>query len=106
MRTIVDLPEDQVKELDSIGKKKDLSRAELVRRAVEMYLDVEQQAAKSQLDKYFGILKGSHLFEGMDGLEYQEKIRAEWGGRDAAVDGRRAERNSLHDRGQAEYKDK
>jgi len=43
MRTIVDLPEDQIKALDSIGKREDLSRTELVRRAVAAYLDGAQE---------------------------------------------------------------
>ena len=34
MRTIVDIPEKDIKALDSLGKKQDLSRAELVRRGV------------------------------------------------------------------------
>ena len=104
MRTIVDIPEDQVKALDLLGKKLDTSRAELVRRAVDMYLAAEQKTAKSKLDQYFGILKGSDLFEGMDGLAWQRKMRAEWAERDAAIDRRLAENKSLHDQDQNDYK--
>jgi hypothetical protein len=103
MRTIVDLPEDHVKALDSIGERHDLSRTELVRRAVAAYLENEQKAAKSKLDQYFGILKGSHLFEGMDGLAWQKKMRAEWDDRDAAIDRRLAEYRGLNEGEQAPY---
>ena len=104
MRTIVDLPEDQIKALDSIGKKEDLSRAELVRRAVAAYLGNAQETKKSALDKYFGILKGSDAFEGMDGMAWQKKMRAEWADRDAAIDARLAEQGvGLHDRPQSPY---
>jgi hypothetical protein len=89
MRTIVDLPEDQVKSLDSLGKRKKLSRAALVREAVERYLDEESQTAKGDLDKYFGVFKDEPaIFDGLDGLAWQSKIRAEWDERDEAVNER------------------
>ncbi|MGB4057520.1 MAG: CopG family transcriptional regulator [Alphaproteobacteria bacterium] len=106
MRTIVDIPEDQIKALDLLGKKHDLSRAELVRRAVGQYLEAEQASKKSDLDKYFGILKGSDLFEGMDGLAWQKKMRAEWADRDAAIDRRLAENTGLNDKKQSDYEGK
>lgn len=106
MRTIVDIPEDQVKALDVLGKKHDLSRAELVRRAVAQYLEGEQKSQKSKLDQYFGILKGSDLFDGMDGLAWQKKMRAEWAERDADIDRRLAEKNALHDQGQSKFEDR
>lgn len=83
MRTIVDIPEDQVKALDSLGKKENLSRAELVRRAVQNYLDVERTKSAGAVDKYFGFLKDCpEAFDGLDGLAYERKIRAEWDDRD------------------------
>ncbi len=89
MRTIVDLPEEQIKSLDSLGKKKKLSRAALVRQAVERYINEEGQAAKGDLDKYFGVFKDEPaIFDGLDGLAWQRKIRAEWDERDEAVEER------------------
>lgn len=83
MRTIVDLPDDDVKILDSIGKRDDVSRAELVRRAVAQYLESEKQRSDEAIDKYFGFLKDvPESFDGLDGLEYQRKIRSEWDDRD------------------------
>lgn len=38
MRTIVDLPEAQIKALDSYRKREGISRAEAVRRAVEAFV--------------------------------------------------------------------
>lgn len=43
MRTIVDLPDDQVTALDKICQQKKISRAEAVRRAVSSLLDAEKQ---------------------------------------------------------------
>lgn len=89
MRTIVDLPEEQIKSLDSLGKKKKLSRAALVRQAVERYINEEGQTAKGDLDKYFGVFKDeSAIFDGLDGLAWQRKTRAEWDERDEAVEER------------------
>lgn len=84
MRTIVDIPEDQIKALDLIGKNQDVSRAELVRRAVDLYLAKEKKKTSADaIDQYFGFLKDyPEAFDGLDGVEYQEKIRAEWDGRD------------------------
>jgi len=38
MRTVIDLPEEQIKALDSYRKKERISRAEAVRRAVAAFL--------------------------------------------------------------------
>lgn len=107
MRTIVDLPEDHVKALDLIGKKQDISRTELVRRAVAQYLDSEQKNMKSKLDQYFGIFKDDPtVFDGLDGLAWQEKMRAEWADRDADIDRRLSEGAGLHDQNQSAFKHK
>ncbi len=103
MRTIIDIPEKDVNALDLLAKKRDLPRAALVREAVEHYLAAAQDATKSNLDKYFGAFKGLDLFEGMDGLAYQKKIRAESGKRDADIDRRLAEARALNDKNQSPY---
>ncbi len=46
MRTIVDLPDDQVTVLDKICQQKKISRAEAVRRAVSSLLDSEKQTSR------------------------------------------------------------
>lgn len=86
MRTIVDLPEDDVKTLDMMGKRDDLSRAELVRRAVSQYLEAEKEKSAGVLDQYFGLFKDDpDVFDGLDGLAWQEKMRSEWDDRDADI---------------------
>lgn len=84
MRTIVDLPEEHVKALDSIGDTQNLPRAELVRRAVDLYLSEEKKKRSDEaVDKYYGFLKDvPEAFEGADALEYEREIRGEWDERD------------------------
>lgn len=71
MRTIVDLPLDQIEKLDKVRQSVGISRAEAVRRAVEQYLSHQLPADESEA---FGIWKG----RGIDSLEYQKKLREEW----------------------------
>jgi metal-responsive CopG/Arc/MetJ family transcriptional regulator len=54
MRTIVDLPEEQLRKLAALCRKENISRAEAVRRAVGRLL---QGAAASDLKAYFGASK-------------------------------------------------
>jgi hypothetical protein len=71
MRTIVDIPEDQLKRLTRICEREHVSRAEVVRRAIAIYLrqgDVESQ------DRAFGLWQG----RGLEGLRYQDALRDEW----------------------------
>lgn len=71
MRTIVDLPEEQIKILATIGKQSRLSRAEMVRRAVAEYI---ARYNPEQGDEAFGLWKD----RAEDGLDYQSRLRAEW----------------------------
>ncbi len=71
MRTIIDLPPDQIERLANFCAREHISRAEAVRRAVAALLDDEKERA---FKAAFGAWK--HL--GIDGLEYQRQIRAEW----------------------------
>jgi len=71
MRTIVDLPDEQVDALHQLGTRDNLSRAELVRRAVAEYLD-KQQAPSD--DHAFGLWQRRHC----DALDYEDRLRGEW----------------------------
>ncbi|MCP1673978.1 metal-responsive CopG/Arc/MetJ family transcriptional regulator [Natronocella acetinitrilica] len=71
MRTIIDLPDDQVELLKQLSKQSRLSRAELVRRAVADYL---QRNHSNNGEEAFGIWRHKQL----DGVEYQRRLRAEW----------------------------
>jgi metal-responsive CopG/Arc/MetJ family transcriptional regulator len=71
MRTIVDIPEQDIERLTEICRREGISRAEAVRRAVALYL--ARQAAGSG-DRAFGLWRGR---EG-DALGYEDEVRKEW----------------------------
>lgn len=70
MRTLVDIPDKQIDELGAICKAKHLSRAEAVRRAIDAFVERNRVAP----DQAFGLWSGNTE----DGLDYQERMRAEW----------------------------
>jgi metal-responsive CopG/Arc/MetJ family transcriptional regulator len=75
MRTLVDIPEKQLKALNQLSKLRKVSRAALVREAVSAYVEANSKAARdAAIDAVFGMWKDRNI----DGLEYQRKIRAEW----------------------------
>ena len=71
MRTIIDLPDDQIRRLGEICRREGVSRAEVVRRAVADYLDA---LCLRERDDMFGMWRGRHP----DGLEYERRRRREW----------------------------
>jgi predicted transcriptional regulator len=73
MRTFIDLPEHQLEALERISKVRRLSRAELIRQAVDHYL-VEHAP---EAGVAFGLWKRAGGRE--DGLAYQRRLRREWG---------------------------
>jgi hypothetical protein len=79
VRTIVDIPKEQIKALDSYAKAKGMSRAAVVREAVATYLP-EKKNKKRDLNYWrkhpsFGSEK---MPKGFDSVEYVRKLRAEW----------------------------
>jgi metal-responsive CopG/Arc/MetJ family transcriptional regulator len=75
MRTLVDIPDKQLKALSELSKQRKTSRAALVREAVSKYLaENSKSARKAAIDAAFGIWKDREF----DGLGYQKNIRAEW----------------------------
>ena len=70
MRTIVDLADSQVGALDRLAKRRDRSRASLIREAVDDYLDRQRLERE---DEAFGSWGGA-----TDGLAFQERARGEW----------------------------
>jgi len=70
MRTLVDLPEDELEELSALSRSRKVSRAELIRQAVSGFLAQN----KAGMEDSFGLWKR----RGVDGVEYQEKLRSEW----------------------------
>ncbi|MCA1755520.1 MAG: ribbon-helix-helix domain-containing protein [Spirochaeta sp.] len=74
MRTIVDIPDSYVQRLDELKQQRGVSRSELVREAVERYLE---SAAGSVEDIAFGVW-AAEGGEREDGVAYQERLRSEW----------------------------
>ena len=71
MRTLVDVGDTQIQELDELSREEKRSRAALIREAIDDFL--AKRRSKRQGDA-FG-LWGDHE---VDGLEYQQKLRSEW----------------------------
>ena len=86
MRTIVDLPEEQVSALDKIGERDSLSRAELVRRAVDLYLSEHKKKKTGAIvgPDIRGLSKagGDNAWDDMDATEWVRQMRSEWDERD------------------------
>lgn len=77
----MDIPDDKLSALDALARRKSWSRAEAVRRSIDQMLEAEKAAEMAALDEAFG--GWAHL--GIDGLEYQHAIRAEWDHRPNAI---------------------
>ena len=71
MRTIVELPDEQIKALKRLSDDMQLSRAELMRRAVKEYLSRHQP---QPVEQAFGLWKT----QPKDALGVQEQLRSEW----------------------------
>jgi metal-responsive CopG/Arc/MetJ family transcriptional regulator len=71
MRTLVDIPEEDLKALDDLGERRRASRAKMIRQAVREFLVNNRRASA---DEAFGLWRD----QGVDGLEFQERLRAEW----------------------------
>jgi len=77
MRTIIELTDEQVQRLKKLCEREGISRAEAVRRGVDLLLEHEKKRRdefQAALDAAFGMWKD----RGIDGVEYQRKLRAEW----------------------------
>ncbi len=76
MRTIIELPEDQLRALDAWREARGISRAEAVRRAVSNLL-ADEVHVRAAVESAFGLWRD----RGVDGLDEQERLRREWDGR-------------------------
>ena len=72
MRTLVDIPDEQIDDLAVICKAKKVSRAELIRQAISVYIGTNKLAPTDA----FGLWRTNH--PAVDGLAYQEQARTEW----------------------------
>jgi hypothetical protein len=71
MRTIIELPEQQLKALAKVCRREGISRAEAIRRAVAEY--ARRQAA-GDAERAFGLWRRRRV----DGLAYERRLRREW----------------------------
>ena len=79
MRTIIDLPGEQLEALDTLCRRDRISRAEAIRRAVALLVGAERGASAAAA---YGLWRD----RAEDGLAYQQRMRDEW-----PADGRQAE---------------
>jgi hypothetical protein len=70
MRTLIDIPEAELRQLAELGQRSQRSRAAMVREAISEYL-VQRAPAPEAAFGLWGKRK-------TDGLAYQRKVRAEW----------------------------
>lgn len=75
MRTIVELPDTQLKALARLCRKEGISRAEAIRRAVDKLVGSDQASDEQEdLRAAFGLWRGRQP----NGRAYVENLRAEW----------------------------
>ena len=70
MKTLINIPDRQINSLSELCDKFSISRAEAIRRAIDLFVTSNKQ---SQVD-VFGAWKKT----GDDGLSYQKQLRDEW----------------------------
>jgi metal-responsive CopG/Arc/MetJ family transcriptional regulator len=70
MRTIVDLPDGAIEALDRLRARRGVSRAALVREAVEAFLEAQAPVGRGAA---FGAWEREE-----DGLAAQRRLRSEW----------------------------
>ncbi|AUU83309.1 CopG family transcriptional regulator [Leclercia sp. LSNIH1] len=70
-RILIDLSDDVIQRLDNLKKLRNQPRAELLREAIEQYLD---QQSVSIIRDALGLWGNQQE----DGLEYERKLREEW----------------------------
>jgi metal-responsive CopG/Arc/MetJ family transcriptional regulator len=72
MRTVIDIPEQEMRYLTQLSLEDHISRAEAIRRAVSQYLAVRKTTNSDQ--SAFGLWNNRKT----DGLEYEDQARKEW----------------------------
>jgi Arc/MetJ-type ribon-helix-helix transcriptional regulator len=72
MRTLVDIPDEDIEKLDALAAKGKRSRAAAIREAVKLYL-VQKGDNLSWIDKGYGLWADRNDIP--DGVEYQRAMR-------------------------------
>jgi len=73
MRTLIDIPDDQIGDLDRLAKQEKVSRAALVRKAITALLATRRAEGPDAVASAFGIRPDME-----DGLVRQQRLRREW----------------------------
>ena len=71
MRTLVDVGDSQLQELDELSKEEKRSRAALIREAIDDFLEKRRSKHEGDAFGLWGTRK-------VDGVVYQNKLRREW----------------------------
>jgi len=71
VRTIIDLPPDQLEALDALCRREGISRAEAVRRAVADHVQTHRAPDR---ERAFGLWRAKPR----DGVRYERRLRGEW----------------------------
>ena len=71
MRTLVEIDDARIRELDALAKEEKRSRAALIRDAIDDYLAGRRKKPERDAFGLWGKRKA-------DGLAYQAKVRSEW----------------------------
>lgn len=72
MRTLVDIPEDDIAKLDALATRVKKSRAAAIREAIKLYLE-QRGDDRSWIDRGYGLW--AHRDDIPDSVEYQRAIR-------------------------------
>lgn len=73
MRTIIDIPKEDLEKLDKAALEHKVSRAEMVRRSVSLYLHQEERLVEN-FKKAFGAWDNAEF----DSSDFQHEMRKEW----------------------------
>jgi hypothetical protein len=71
MRTIIELPNEQIDALDALRQREGISRAEAIRRAVAAYVRLDRA---KHTNAAFGLWRGRRV----DSLAEERRLRREW----------------------------
>lgn len=81
MRALVDIPDRQLDDLNTICAVRKLSRAEAVRQALDAFIEENRPSREAAFGSWKGqkvVLPGDADPLPEDGLAYQERLRGEW----------------------------
>lgn len=71
-RIIIDLPDEDIRQLDSLKEIRAIPRAEIIRQAIDGYL---KQNKITDNTRAFGLWSDTDI---TDGVVYQKNLRKEW----------------------------